>query len=99
MALTSEQSRRRESRDELVRALLNAAAKFKGNAVRCFIHNDQNPSASIHHDQDGAWRFHCFVCEVKLDVFDVVARSQGRTLADVLKEARGEEQKPTIYPT
>lgn len=95
MELTPEQSRRRDSRDELVRAL---GVSLKGNACRCPWHDDKHPSASIHHDQDGAWRFHCFVCGLKLDVFDVIARREGRLLADVLKNARGEEQKPTIYP-
>ena len=96
MELTPEQSRRRDSRDELVRAL---GVSLRGNSCRCPFHDDKHPSASIHHDQDGAWRFHCFVCGLKLDVFDVIARREGRALADVLRDARGEEQKLTIYPT
>lgn len=96
MELTPEQSRLRESRDELVRAL---NVSLKGNNCRCPYHDDKHPSASIHHDKDGAWRFHCFVCKVALDVFDVIARNNGRPLADVLKESRGEVQKPTVYPS
>ncbi len=96
MELTPEQSRRRESRDELARAL---GVAFKGNNCRCPWHDDRNPSAGIHHDQDGAWRFRCFVCELSMDVFDVITRNEGRSLPDVLKDARGEEQKPTIFPT
>lgn len=98
MELTPEQSRRRETRDELVHAL---RPRFKGKAVYCQFHDDKNPSGSIHLDADNVWRFHCFTCQIKLDVFDVIARKEGRALADVLKEARGEEQeqKATIYPT
>jgi hypothetical protein len=34
-----------------------------------------------------------------MDVFDVIARNEGRTVADVLKESRGVESKPCIFPT
>lgn len=97
MELTPEQSRRRESREEMARAL-NVA--FKGNNCRCPYHDDKNPSASIHR-KEGVWRFHCFVCQLDMDVFDVISRNEGRTLSEVLRDARGEqkEEKITVYPT
>lgn len=87
----------RRSRAALVQALgVNGNTK----AIRCPFHDDQHPSASIHLDQDGAWRFHCFTCPWKGDVFDVIARNSGRTVADVLKDYRPEpERKPIVYPT
>lgn len=97
MELTPEQSALRQSRLPLAQAL---GISGKGKSVRCPYHDDKHPSATIHHDPDGAWRFHCFTCEWKGDVFDVIARNQGRELGDVLQEAKGEpEPKPTIYPT
>jgi hypothetical protein len=95
MELTPEQSLRRESREELVRAL---NVSFKGNACKCPYHDDKHPSASVHREE-GVWRFHCFVCKLSMDVFDVIARNEGRALAEVLKDARGEEQQTTIYPS
>lgn len=97
MELTQEQALLRQSRDPLVQAL-----GITGNtkAIKCPFHDDQHPSSSIHLDADGAFRFHCFGCHWKGDVFDVIARTSGRTVAEVLKEYRGEpERKPTVYPT
>ena len=105
MELTPEQSQQRESRGPLEQAL---NVKITGNRCRCPYHNDQTPSAGIHRGQDGAWRFHCFVCDLRMDVFDVIARNSGRELSDVLQEYRREnksairpapEVKPTVYPT
>jgi hypothetical protein len=98
MELTPEQARLRESRGPLVEAL--GISVQKNNCCKCPYHDDQHPSASVHLDKDEVWRFHCFTCKWKGDVFDVIARNQGRQLGDVLKEAKGEpESKPTIYPT
>lgn len=98
MELTPEQLQLRQSREPLIRAL---GVSVKGKACKCPYHDDKTPSASVHLDADGAWRFHCFTCEWKGDVFDVMARNEGRQLGDVLKEARGEAQveKVVVYPT
>lgn len=97
MELTPEQATMRQSRGPLAQALGIAS---NAKSIKCPFHDDQHPSASIHLDQDGVWRFHCFTCPWKGDVFDVLARQGGRQLADVLKEHRGElERKPTSYPT
>ena len=39
------------------------------NIYKCFIHNDNNPSANIIKDCD---KFHCFSCQWTGDIFDVV---------------------------
>jgi len=95
MELTPEQALMRQSRAPLAQALgVNSNSK----TIKCPYHDDQNPSASIHLDQDGVWRFHCFTCQWKGDFFDVTARNNGRTVADVLKDYRAEpEQKPKIH--
>ena len=96
MELSHEQAILRQSRGPLAQALSAGSSK----AIRCPFHDDKHPSASIHHDEDNVWRFHCFTCQWKGDVFDVLARQSGRSVADVLKEYRGEpEAKPTVYPT
>lgn len=39
------------------------------NIYRCFVHNDQKPSANI---IKGCEKFHCFSCQYTGDIFDVV---------------------------
>ena len=97
MELTPEQAVMRQSRGPLAQAL-GVSANTK--AIKCPYHDDKHASGSIHLDQDGAWRFHCFTCQWKGDVFDVIARNSGRQVADVLKDYRNEpEKEPIIYPT
>lgn len=97
MPLEPEQEALRQRKSELITAL---GVTVRGNACKCPFHGDAHASASVHYDQDGAWRFHCFVCDWKGDVFDVKARMEGRTVGDVLKETRPmQETKPTIYPS
>jgi hypothetical protein len=43
----------------------------RGKALLCLFHQDHSPSASIHKG-----RFHCFTCNLSLDVFAFVARAQ-----------------------
>lgn len=96
MELTVEQAQLRQSRAALIQAL---GITVKGKACRCPYHDDKHASASVNLDADGAWRFHCFTCQWKGDVFDVTARNEGRQLGEVLKDARGDEPKVTVYPT
>lgn len=95
MELSVEQSQLRQSREALVQAL---GISVKGKACRCPYHDDKHASATVHLS-DGAWRFHCFTCQWSGDVFDVRAKNEGRQLGEVLKDARGDEPKLTIYPT
>ena len=97
MELTQEQSQLRQSRGPLAQAL---GVTGNSKAIKCRYHDDKHPSASIHLDADNVWRFHCFTCQWKGDVFDVIAKNSGRSVADVLKEYRGQQvEKLTIYPT
>lgn len=43
-----------------------------GNRAQCLFHDDRHPSASI---KNG--RFHCYVCDLHLDVFDFVMAADG----------------------
>jgi hypothetical protein len=43
----------------------------RGKALYCLFHEDRNPSASIHKG-----RFHCFGCNLSLDVFEFIAKVQ-----------------------
>lgn len=97
MPLAPEQQDLRQSKSAIVGAL---GVSLKGKACKCPFHDDRHASASVHYDQDGCYRFHCFTCNWKGDVFDVRARMEGRTVGDVLKETRPqEERKPIVYPT
>lgn len=42
------------------------------NQACCPFHDDRHPSASV---KNG--RFHCFVCDLHLDVFDFITRMEG----------------------
>jgi hypothetical protein len=95
MSLAPEQEDLRQSKAAIVGAL---GVALRGTSCKCPFHSDQHASASVHYDKDGCWRFHCFTCQWKGDVFDVRAKMEGRTVGDVLKETRS-DTKPTIYPT
>lgn len=97
MPLEPEQEALRQSKSELTAAL---GVSVRGSACKCPFHDDKHASASVHYDKDQCWRFHCFTCQWKGDVFDVRARMEGRTVGDVLKETRPiPESKPTVYPS
>lgn len=97
MPLEPEQEAMRQSKSALIAAL---GVSVHGKACKCPFHDDAHASGSVNYDGDGAWRFHCFTCQWKGDVFDVRARIEGRTVGDVLKETRPvKENKPIIYPT
>lgn len=51
-----------------------------GKALHCIFHKDRNPSASIYKR-----RFHCFSCNLSLDVFAFVARAQRTDFKGALK--------------
>jgi hypothetical protein len=50
---------------------LDHGGRRRGKALLCPFHEDHWPSASIHRG-----RFHCFTCNLSLDVFAFVARAQ-----------------------
>src|SRR5918992_352642 len=89
----------RRRRDLLEGAL--GVKVIRGTSCKCPYHDDKTPSASIKRGRDGAYRFHCFVCNWGGDLFDVRARNSGTEVGDALKEARGMDLAPkaTVYPT
>jgi len=105
----------RTDKNLLISQLKAAGAEyFNDHKIRCFAHDDRNPSGSIKQGADGVWRFHCFAgsCLFKGDVFDVMSRSENRPLKDVLTEnnptsiaslrARrdaAEKAPPKVYPS
>lgn len=50
---------------------MDSGGRRRGKALYCLFHEDHNPSASIHRG-----RFHCFTCDLSLDVIDFIARVQ-----------------------
>lgn len=50
------------------------------NQANCPFHEDKHPSASIKHG-----RFHCYVCNLHLDIFDFVTRITGCDFPDAKK--------------
>jgi hypothetical protein len=76
----------------LVAELEKAGAKFMGNACNCPYHDDKKPSAGIFQDDCGNWHFKCQSCQAKGDVWDIIARNEGKGVADVLRAATAESE-------
>ncbi|MCC5830900.1 MAG: hypothetical protein JJU36_15750 [Phycisphaeraceae bacterium] len=90
---TEIESQRRD-RSALVGLLAQAGSKVRGASCTCPspTHEDHRASASIH-EAGGIWRVKCHSCGWSGDVFDVQALVEGRTLPDVLKDARGRPER------
>lgn len=89
-----------KSRDGLIAELQAAGCKIKGNACTCPNpdHDDANASCGVFKLEGTAdvWNFKCHSCGVFGDVYDLQAMLTGRTLDDVLRDARKSEQfRPT----
>lgn len=85
--MTQDKDAIRRNRDALVRALQDAGGgKLRGCNLRCPFHADKNASLSIHDKPDGFWRAKCHGCDFRGDVFDVLARMQGKDVGEVLKQ-------------
>lgn len=91
----------RADRSALITELEKAGAKFKGNACICPYHEDNTPSAGVFEDDMGVWRFKCQACGTKGDYWDIKARNEGKTLADVFGENSHSKQPatPKVYAT
>lgn len=94
---------RKLDRQEIINELQHLGVKFHGNNCKCPFHNDKNPSSWIFEGSDG-WKFHCSVCQITLDVYDLESRRTGKELKDVL-EPIGARTKPVkiksnskVYP-
>ena len=95
MARAEDLSRIRQDRELLLRALGDAGAELKSHKVRCPFHDDTNPSGSIHHGDDGVWRYVCHAnCgwnddKSTGDVIDVMMRTQSFTFGQVVDHLAG----------
>lgn len=77
----------RRDRQALWTALVVAGANIVSQeSIRCPFHNDVFRSGKIYSCKDGAWRYRCTACGFRGDVFDVVARHEGRPVEELLKE-------------
>ena len=43
-------------------------------SIRCIFHDDNNNSAGIFQNEDGAWIYHCFGCNVSYNIVGVIER-------------------------
>ena len=93
MNLTTGQQSQRTTRGPLVEGLAEAGCQVTSDKrIPCPFHDDEHASAEIRQGQDDVYRFHCYAatCGFHGDVFDVRAKISGKTVADVLAEARGQ---------
>jgi hypothetical protein len=83
-----------------LRAMLVRAGvtTWKGRSCCCPWHEDHHPSAGIFQGEDGSWRYKCLVCGVAGDIFDIQARVEGRSLAEVLSGSDGGNGKAKPPP-
>lgn len=80
----------KQSREMLMAELERAGVHFRGNNCKCPFHDDRSPSANIY-EHDGIWRFKCHGCGFGGDIFDVIAKTTQRDVADVLKDFVAEQ--------
>lgn len=85
-----------KSKDSLVDILEQAGAVFDGDNCTCPFHDDRNPSGGIYRD-GGHWRFRCFVCDITLDYWDILARHENLDIAEVLRMEPKEERTQHVY--
>jgi hypothetical protein len=89
----------RHDRGALEQALRDAGAEVPAGAktLLCPFHADGKPSGSIF-ERDGIFKFHCFTCDKTLDVWDVLARNEGRPVETVMSEARQRAENRDCAP-
>jgi 5S rRNA maturation endonuclease (ribonuclease M5) len=85
-----------QEKDTLVEILEQAGAIFSGNNCTCPFHVDSNPSASIFEKEDH-WRFRCFVCDLTLDYYDIIAKRENMDIAETLRMDDIEERNEHVY--
>ena len=73
--------------------LVKAGAKFSGTACHCFLHEDSKPSGGIYQDNSGGYKYKCHSCGFSGDVFDIISKRDGVTVADAIKLLCGDTNK------
>jgi len=86
-----------QDREALECALISVGAEFDREKCTCPFHNDRNPSAGIFRDEIGHWRFRCFVCDITLDYYDVIAWREGLDIVEVLRVEPKKEREKYVY--
>ncbi|QDV25292.1 CHC2 zinc finger domain-containing protein [Aureliella helgolandensis] len=64
---------------------LTVIKKGKSSFVSCLFHKDQKPSMSLYTLPNGEWRYKCFSCGEKGDVFDLVQRHNNVEFREALE--------------
>lgn len=95
---------RRDQRALLDELSFAGANVSRPNAIKCPFHEDRNPSAGVYQSQDGVWRYKCHGCGQGGDIYDIRAVIEGKTVGEVLKEARSSSdddmtKAPTAQPS
>ena len=103
----------RADKNALLTELESAGAKIhkEGKEILCPFHDDHTPSGDVYKAEDRAWRFKCHTdsCGFCGDIFDVMAKRQGKRVDSLLaematqqeagKEKQEQAEKPaTTYP-
>jgi len=86
-----------KSKDDIIYLLTETGASFEGLRCTCPFHQDSNPSAGIFCDDKGHWRFRCFVCNLTLDYYDLIARREGLDIAETLRVEPPKERERHVY--
>lgn len=80
---------RRQDKGELYKQVVAAGGRpHRNNTFQCPFHDDRKPSAGIKKGSRGYF-FHCFVCGITKDVWDIESELKGVTLAELVKERTG----------
>ena len=77
MTIFDQLKSQRDNRDTLVQELESTGAVVTGSKVKCFMHEDRHPSASIFQGDDGTWRYWCHVCNWGGDLIDIHNKRNG----------------------
>lgn len=78
----------------LADALEAKGLTVKKRNTQCPWHEDKSPSASIHEDDDGAWRVFCHVCKKRGDVYDITGEKPEDIKADDRRRAAPPQKDP-----
>ncbi len=102
-----ELDRAKRDREWLIQELRNAGAQLSrdGRKISCPFHDDKNPSSGIYTRDDGTVAFKCQAvqsgCGFGGDVFDVIAKSTGKDVDEVLADfssGKRKMQSPAAAP-
>lgn len=94
-----ELDRAKRDREWLIQEMKNAGAQTSrdGRRISCPFHDDKTPSSGVYQRVDGSWAFKCQSvlsgCGFGGDVFDVIARSTGKSVDEVLLEFTSGQRK------